>query len=181
MTEATETKNSVCTWLRRLAALHDAVTKAGYLLAGLCLVVIVCSFCFEVVARYFFSSPTTWASSMVAYMLCAMVFLAMPELSRQRIHIFISIVLDLMTPERATVVQRCTRVIAAAACLLAAWFSLDATWTQFNSGIETVNEWRIQKWMLSIVIPYGLFSTSIYFLRQAADKQLYQASGATGT
>lgn len=174
MTEAAQSPSFV----QRLAALHDTVTRIGYVLAGLCLAVIVCSFCFEVAARYFFSAPTSWASSMVAYMLCAMVFLAMPELSRKRIHIYISIVLDLMKPEHATLVQRCTRVVAAAACLLAAVFSFDATWMQFNNGIETVNEWRIQKWMLSIVIPYGLFSTSIHFLRQAADRQPYEASGA---
>src|SRR5690606_7205405 len=137
----------------RLAATHDAVTRLGYLLAGACLVVIVCSFCFEVVARYFFSAPTSWASSMVAYMLCAMVFLAMPELSRQRIHIFISMLLDKMKPEHATRLQRCTRVIAAGACLLAAAFCLDATMNQFERGIATVNEWRIQKWLLSAVIP----------------------------
>jgi len=162
----------------RLAAFHDAVTKIGYMLAGICLAVIVCSFCLEVVARYFFSSPTSWASSMVAYMLCAMVFLAMPELSRKRIHIFISIVLDKLNPKLATRVQRWTRAVAAAACLLAAMFSFDATWTQFSSGIATVNEWRIPKWMLSIVIPYGLFSTSLYFFRQVLENQPYEAGGA---
>jgi len=162
----------------RLAAVHDAITRLGYALAGLCLVTIVCSFCFEVVSRYFFSAPTAWASSMVAYMLCAMVFLAMPELSRQRIHIFISMLLDKMKPEHATRLQRCTRVVAACACLLAAAFCFDATMNQFGRGIATVNECRIQKWVLSIVIPYGLFSTSIYFIRQAFDQRQYEAAGS---
>jgi len=161
----------------RLAAMHDTVTQAGYRLAGLCLVVIVVSFCYEVVSRYFFAAPTPWATPMVAYMLCTMVFLAMPELTRRRSHIFISIVLDQMKPEQATQVQRVTRLVAAVTCLLAAYFCLDATLMQYKNGIATVNEWRIPKWMLSMVIPYGLFSTSIYFFRQVADKDTYSSEG----
>ena len=49
-----------------LAKAHDAVTHVGFIGAACCLAVIVCSYCYEVVARYFFSAPTEWASSLVS-------------------------------------------------------------------------------------------------------------------
>lgn len=152
-------------WLGGLAAVHDGITRVGFFCAGICLGLIVITYCYEVVARYFFSSPTTWASSLVSYLLCYTVFLALPELSRQRVHIVISIVLDVMPSNFSKFLQRCAYGLAAAACLLAAAFSLDATWNQYARGIQTVNEWRVLKWPLSIAIPYGLFSTSIYYMR----------------
>ncbi|WP_161141480.1 TRAP transporter small permease subunit [Propylenella binzhouense] len=160
----------------RAAALHDGLTRLGFVLSGVCLLVIVVSYCYEVVARYFLASPTTWASSLVSYMLCYMVFLAMPELSRQRVHIFISIFLDTLKIRDATLIQRGTYVVAAVACLLGAAFCMKATYAQFTTGIETVNEWRIQKWMLSIAIPYGLFSAGIHYIRHFARGEPYQTA-----
>ncbi|GAA4342025.1 hypothetical protein GCM10023144_43480 [Pigmentiphaga soli] len=159
----------------RLASIHDAITRFGFYCSGACLAAIVLSYCYEVVSRYFFAAPTTWASSLVSYLLCYTVFLAMPELTRDRIHIFISIVLDQMPVRAATLLQHGAYVIAALACLAAAWFCSEATWTQYVRGISTVNEWPAPKWLLSIAIPYGFLSTAIYFGRLAFDGQPYQS------
>lgn len=165
-------------WAAPLGAVHDLITHIGFYIAALCLAVIVCSYCYEVICRYFFSAPTTWASSMVSYMLCAMVFLVMPDLARQKAHIFISVVPDKMSTVNATRLQRLTRAVSGITCLFAAWFCLDVTLGQFANSISTVNEWRIPKWLLSALIPYGMLSTAIYFLRHALSNEPYQTSGA---
>lgn len=151
--------------LRRLGEAHDAVTRLGFVVAGACLVLIVSTYCYEVVARYFFNAPTTWASSLVSYLLCYVVFLAIPELSRTRTHIFISIVLDELPDRAAHLLHRGAYLVAAVACLFAAVFCFQATEHQFVRGIETVNEWRVPKWVLSATLPYSFFSTGIYYLR----------------
>jgi TRAP-type C4-dicarboxylate transport system permease small subunit len=97
----------------------------------------------------------------------------MPELSRQRVHIFISIVLDIMPVRYATFFQHAAYVVAAIACIMAAWFCSTATMQQFLGNIQTVNEWRIDKWMLSIAIPYGLASTAIYYIRHVVRREPY--------
>ena len=152
-------------WLSGLGAVHDAVTRAGFFLAGVCLVAIVFSYCYEVVARYFFSSPTFWVSSLVAYLLCFTVFLVVPALSKDRTHITITIVLDMMPARYARFLNRCAYATAAIACLFAASFCLDATLTQYGRGIGTVNTWRVAKWPLSAAITYGLLSTGVYYVR----------------
>lgn len=162
----------------RLAGVHDAITRLGFFCAAICLVAIVCSYTYEVGARYFISAPTTWAASLVSYLLCYLVFLAMPELTRQRVHIFISIVLDSMSERQATRFQHAAYVVAGLACLLAAAFCLDATIKQYASNISTVSEWRVAKWLVSAVIPYGLLSTGIYYLRHVASRSPYQSSEA---
>jgi C4-dicarboxylate transporter DctQ subunit len=163
-------------WLSPLGKVHDAVTRVGFLLAAVCLTVIVCAFTYEVCARYFFVAPTKWASSLVAYMLVYMVFLAMPELTRLRVHIFISIILDTMTVRNATLLQRVTYIVAAIACIVAAAFCIDATYKQYLGNVYTVNEWRVPKWVLSAAIPYGLLSTGIYYFRHVLSGAPYQSS-----
>jgi TRAP-type C4-dicarboxylate transport system permease small subunit len=148
------------------------ITRTGFFIAGVCLVMVVFTYCYEVVARYFFSSPTIWASSLVAYLLCFIVFLVTPELARNRIHITITIVLDVMPDKYARFLNRCAYATAALACLLAAGFCLDATLTQYTRGIGTVNTWRIHKWPLSAAITYGLFSTSIYYMRHLLSREV---------
>jgi len=151
---------------RRLAAIHDAITAAGFGLGAVCLAVIVCSFCFEVVARYFLSAPTEWASPVVSYALIAMIFLAVPELTRRAAHISINILLDGLSPEAGAQFTRAIRLVAGIACAFAAWFTADTTLGQFEQGIWTSPPFALPKWVVSIFVPYGLLSSAIYFLRQ---------------
>ena len=67
----------------------------------LALAVIVVSFCYEVVSRYFFNAPTIWASPFASYGLCAAIFLAMPELTRTSSHIALNFLNDALSREHA--------------------------------------------------------------------------------
>ncbi|MFN0304029.1 MAG: TRAP transporter small permease [Burkholderiales bacterium] len=165
------------TLLGRLGAIHDTITTAGFAAAGICLATVVCSFCFEVVSRYFLSAPTEWASPLVSYSLCAMIFLAMPELTRRAAHISINILLDSASPARAAVLLWIVRAIAIVACLLAAWFSSNETLAQFNQGIWTSPPFATPKWTISIFVPYGMLSSAIYFIRQISGETPASYSG----
>ena len=129
------------------------------------------SFCYEVAARYFFAAPTSWANAFVSYLLCAAIFLAVPELTRRRAHVAINLLLDRLSPQRAAMLNRVIRAAGAAACLLAAWITGNATLDQFNLGIDTISAYPIPKWWVSIFIPYGMLSSGLYFLRQLAERR----------
>lgn len=152
----------------RLAAAHDAVTSAGFALACLFTALIACALPYEIVARYFFDAPTEWASPAVSFFLVAIIFLAMPELTRKSAHIVITTLLEALTPRVSAFLQRIILIVAAAACLLAAWFSADETLSQFTRNIHTNPPMSLPKWIVSGVVPYGMFSSAIYFLRQFA-------------
>jgi TRAP-type C4-dicarboxylate transport system permease small subunit len=164
--------------LARLGQLHDGLTRAGFVLAAVGLAAVVCTFTAEVVLRYFLNSPTSWAGSAVSYLLCIIIFMVLPDLTRQRTHIFISVLPDALSTRAATALVRAGYLAGFIVCLLAAGFCADITWNQYVSGIETLNEWHVPKWTVSIFIPYGLASTSLYFLRHALSSEPYHA--ATG-
>jgi TRAP-type C4-dicarboxylate transport system permease small subunit len=151
---------------RKLAGLHDALTSASFAGAAALLAAIAFSFCYEVAARYFFAAPTSWANAFVSYLLCAAIFLAVPELTRRHAHVAINLLIERLSPERAALLNRVIRAASAVACLLATWISANATLEQINLGIDTISSYPIPKWLVSIFIPYGMLSSSLYFLRE---------------
>ncbi len=150
---------------RKLADLHDAITSASFAGAAAVLGAIAFSFCYEVAARYAFDAPTSWANAFVSYLLCAAIFLAVPELTRRRAHVAINLLVDRLSPKSALQLNRVIRASGATACLLATWISGNATFDQFALGIDTISTYPIPKWWVSIFIPYGMLSSGIYFLR----------------
>jgi TRAP-type C4-dicarboxylate transport system permease small subunit len=155
-------------WPSRIAALHDRLSAVSFSAAMLSLAVIVISFCYEVVARYFLNAPTVWASPFASYALCASIFLAMPELTRTSSHIALNFMDDFLSPDAAVRLRRIVHVAAAATCGVAAWITAQAAWNDFTFGITTNTYFPIPKWWLSAVIPYAMASSAIYFVRQAA-------------
>jgi len=164
------------TFSNRIGAAHDVVTGIGFGGAALCNALIAVSFCYEVVSRYFFNAPTEWATPLVTYSLLAMIFLALPELTRRAAHIVINLLLDRATGTSARVLHAGIRVAAATACLLAAWFSADATLGQFGQRVWTNPPLAVPKWVISAFIPYGMLSAGIYFLRQLFTGRMPSAS-----
>jgi C4-dicarboxylate transporter DctQ subunit len=151
--------------IARLGAAHDALSSLGFAIAAGCLGVIVCSYCYEVVSRYFFNAPTIWAGPLVSYMLCALVFLAAPDITRKNTHIVINVLQEKMTAKQVAYLQRIITAISAVACLVGVWIVGTTLVSQYKQGVETILTWAIPKWPLSALIAYGLLSSGIHFLR----------------
>jgi C4-dicarboxylate transporter DctQ subunit len=152
------------TW-GRVLLLHDAVTRISFAASAIILALIAISFSYEVVARYFFGAPTSWANAFVAYFLCASIFLAAPELTRRRVHVAVTILADRASPGLRAALHRVILAAGAGACLLATWITANATADQFAMGIDTISAYPVPKWLVSIFIPYGMLSSGLYFLR----------------
>lgn len=156
------------TW-GRILALHDAITRVSFAASAIILALIAISFSYEVVARYFFDSPTSWANAFVAYFLCASIFLAVPELTRRRGHVAVTLLLDRASPGPRAVLQRIILASGAGACLLATWITANATAEQIAMGIDTISAYPVPKWLVSIFIPYGMSSAGLYFIRHVVN------------
>jgi C4-dicarboxylate transporter, DctQ subunit len=150
-----------------LRALHDSISRIGFLVAAFALAFMVIAYCFEIFSRYVLQAPTVWVSPIVSYILCLMIFLSVPELTKQSSHIYIDYLESRLSPAAAMRVARIIRWIAATACFVAAWFTVSDAFESFESEILTNTYLPIPKWWLSILIPYAFFSSAIYFLRQA--------------
>jgi C4-dicarboxylate transporter DctQ subunit len=153
-----------------LRALHDSISRIGFLVAALALALMVLAYCFEIFSRYVLRAPTVWVSPIVSYILCITIFLSVPELTRQSAHIYIDYLESRLSPIAAAHVARIIRCIGAAACFVAAWFTASDALDSFEFGILTNTYLPIPKWWLSILIPYAFLSSAIYFCRQAWDE-----------
>jgi C4-dicarboxylate transporter, DctQ subunit len=163
--------------VRRLCELHDRLTVAGFAVATALVGAIAVAFSYEVVARYFLSAPTAWTYDVGCYLLAAVIFLAMPEMTRRGAHIHVGIIFDHISARAARALRLAIGLLAIAACLSAAWFTGSETWRQFDQGVWTLSALPIPEWWVSILIPYGMLSSALHFLRRLGSDASSAVSG----
>ncbi|MEX2127626.1 MAG: TRAP transporter small permease subunit [Xanthobacteraceae bacterium] len=152
--------------LAPLLRAHDAVTTFAFELSKLCLVVIVFSFSYEVVARYFFAAPVWWANEVVSYALCVGVFLAMPEVTRRHGHVAVTVIPELLPPRYRNILLSCIQFVGFLACAAVAWMSLNQNISQYVREALIIAAVRpIPKVYISAWITFGFLSSALYFLR----------------
>ena len=149
-----------------LCHVHDLITKAGFAIATGLVGLIAAAFCYEVVVRYFFGSPTAWTYDVGCYLLAAVILLSLPEMTRRRAHIHVSLIFDYLSPGGVRVLRWFIGMLAVAACLTAAWITGSETWRQYSESVWTLSALPIPKWWVSILIPYGMLNSALHFLRQ---------------
>jgi len=149
-----------------LRIVHDAITRIGFAGAAVCVGVIAGCFWYEVISRYFFNAPTTWAYDLASFLLCPMIFLAIPAMAQRNAHIVVAYITDGLHERNRATVRRAVLLAAALTCLICAWITGAETWRQYVRGVETITAVPILKWWVSIFIAYGLLGSGLYFLRQ---------------
>lgn len=149
-----------------IVKIHDHITQIGFYLGCIALAGIVLCFWIEVVARYFLNAPTLWSGSVIAYLLCISVSLAMPELARKNEHIAITLFIDSLKPMAKLRFNRFIKLISFFICLSVAYIMVEENLRQLNNNITTTMGLIIPKYWVSIFISYAFINTSLYFLRQ---------------
>jgi TRAP-type C4-dicarboxylate transport system permease small subunit len=151
--------------MTRLGAIHDRITTAGFAGGAASVALITAAFWYEVVARYFFNAPTSWAYDVASFLLCPTIFLSVPEMTRRNAHVVISYLTDNASPQFRAPLVKALMLTGAVVCLICAWITGAETWRQYVRGVETITVNPIPKWVISIFIPYGLLNSGMYFLR----------------
>jgi TRAP-type C4-dicarboxylate transport system permease small subunit len=161
-----------------LCRLQDGITRVGFIGGVLALGAIVFSYLYEVAARYFFSSPTTWATDLVSYLLCIAVFLTLPQVTKERGHIAVTILVDGAPARVADFLHSAVCTTGFAACLFTAWIGALENYRQFSRGITTLAIHPIPEWWVSVFITYGMVSSAFYFLRYIHPRHRVQPDAA---
>ncbi len=154
------------TFIERLCAAQDALTKAAAVLAAVGLILITVFYVYEVVTRYVFNSPTAWVSDFVSYMLCALVFLALPKVTQEKGHVAVTIMVDIMPEKVHGYVNAVISLIGFACLSFAALISLQENLRQIDKNIVTLATVSIPQWWVSSFITFGLALSALYMLRQ---------------
>ena len=166
--------------LSALARFHDGLTRLGYHLSKICLGIIVFAYCYEVFARYFFSAPTWWSSEAVQYSLCIGCFLMMPYVTKEKGHVAVTVILEMIADDRSRILYWLINLVAFLVCLAATWISLDENIRQVVKDIHLMKVEPVPKIYISAWITYGFASSAIYFLRTLDPRALAGNKPASG-
>lgn len=145
--------------------MHDALTDLCFHLGKLCLAIILFAYTFEVVSRYFFNAPTWWADEAVSYSLCIGCFLMMPHVTREKGHVAVTFLVDMMPDRGARVAYWFIYLLCFIACALAFWINLDENLRQIANDVQLMKVKPIPKYLISVFLTFGFGMSAIHFLR----------------
>ncbi len=173
--------NNVKRFFDRFCVIHDALTQAAAVLAAVGLMCIVTFYVYEVVTRYFFNSPTAWVSDFVSYTLAASVFLALPKVTKDKGHVAVTIIVDMLSERFAAKIHTVVSLIGFLCLSFAAYISLQENIRQFSKNIETLAIIPIPQWWVSGFITFGLLLSALYMLRHGwAQQEAYNINPMSG-
>jgi TRAP-type C4-dicarboxylate transport system permease small subunit len=150
-----------------LARAWDRLIDALALLAALLFGAMAVYVSFDVVARYFFNAPTSWANDLSEYSLVWATFLAGPWLVRIGGHVRIDIVVEQLARPVNRVLGVVVSIAAAAVCAIGAWQTGVETADYYARGIVIAKIWALPQWLPYSAMPIGFGAMAIEFLRAA--------------
>ena len=142
---------------------HDAVSKGCFYFSAALILALTINIGYEVVSRYFFSSPTAWALDFSEYILIYSTFLAAPWLLKLGGHVSINVVVDHLGARSRLLIEMLTGIVGwAVTVIVTLQIGLD-TVDAFSRNILIVRPILIPKYAIMWVIPFGAMLLSFYF------------------
>jgi len=130
---------------------------------------IMCSVCYEVVARYFFNAPTTWVVEICSIILLFTPFLVGAWVLRKDGHVKMDLILVTFSLKNQALIKTITSTVAAFACLILVFYGTKLAWDFYKTHYFTNTLLRLPKSPILSIIPLGFFLLFIQSLRRARD------------
>ena len=144
----------------------DRIINGMAVIAGLLLMFMMFSICYEVVLRYFLFSPLTWVTEISEYILLYATFLGAPWVLKRGAHVKVDIVLTRLGNKSQKIVNLATSLICIAVCLVLVWFGTQMSLDLYQRGIPVIKSLSVPKFLLVGIIPFGGFFLAIQFIRR---------------
>jgi TRAP-type C4-dicarboxylate transport system permease small subunit len=121
---------------------------------------------YEIVVRYVFLSPTSWASDLSEYSMVAITFLAAPWVLRKGAHVKVDLVIAKLADTVRQALFRITSLLSFAVCIAFAYYAGDTTLGYFLRNLYFAKSWAIPQWIPYAPIALGFFFLAAEFLFQ---------------
>jgi len=131
------------------------VSRAAAATAALLFVLSGAMLTYEVVARYFFISPTTWAAELSQLCLIWGGLLAMAELLASRRHITVAAVTDLLPPLGRRLCAGLALALVVLFSVIVATWGWDIFYDSFRRGRTTGSLLNLPVWISELPVPLG--------------------------
>ena len=146
----------------------DGATSLLASLASAALAAMAGLYLYEVAARYLFGAPTIWSAEAVGYALAAVIFAALPQVTRARAHVAVDILPTSLAPRAGRALARLTDAAAALAAAGAGAIVAREAWRQFERGLTSSGAVGLPRWPVTALIALGLLLAAAHLARHAA-------------
>ncbi len=150
----------------KLSRIFDNVLTVAAYASGFIIIIMMLSISYEVVMRYFFTAPTTWAIDFSGYMQYALILLGAAWVLKKNGHTKIDIILERFQGKKRSILNLFTSAISFVACALFFWKGLEATWGAYLRGDFLYREVEIPSAPLLAFFPLGFLMLCIQFARE---------------
>ena len=144
----------------------DGIIDGMAVIAGLMLVFMMFSICYEVVLRYFLFSPLTWVTEISEYILLYATFLGAPWVLKKDAHVKVDIVLARLGFKTQKMLNMATSMIGIVVCLVLVWFGTQTALDLYQRGIPVIKSLSVPKFLLVGIIPLGCLFMAVQFIRR---------------
>lgn len=152
--------------LARASSIFDRILDILFYLAGAIFICAMLIVCFDVIMRYSFNRPMTWATEVCEYILLGIVCFGIAWLLREEGHVKIELVLAQLKPRVQALVNAVTSGLATLAVLAITWYSGQITWDLYQRGVELTKVLHVPKAPMLALLTLGMFLLFIQFARR---------------
>jgi C4-dicarboxylate transporter DctQ subunit len=151
---------------------YNRLIRAGAGLASALFVFAGAMLTYEVVARYFFTKPTSWAAELSQMCLIWGTLLAMAYLLSKRQHIQVDAVVQLLPTYLVRIVDVVVLIIVGVFAAVVTWYGFEIFYDSFTRGRTTGSLLNIPIWIVELAVPVGFFlltTQCLYEIKQIHD------------
>lgn len=156
-----------------------ALVTAGGVLSGIGILGIAGVMTWEVVARYLFNAPTSWALEVVSYLLVASASLGSAYTLRHNGHVAVDVVVQMCPPIVQRVLRALTHAAIAAFALVLIVYGAEQVRHAYRLGEISLTPLAMKMWIPSAVVPLGGLLLLLQALELIVNPGIREAGHAT--
>lgn len=165
-------KISVTVMWQHARRIHETLSYAAFWLGALALALIVPIYCYEIVMRYVFRTPSLWATDTVSFMLLFSTFLVIPWLTRNGGNVAVTMLPEMLPDWQGRLLLRGGFLFGAVICAWVAYITAAETVSLYQRASFTMTTIPLPRWIFGVAITYGIANCAIYFLMIALQVSL---------
>ena len=149
-----------------LAELIDKINDQVGKLVSFLVIFMIIVMTYEVVARYFFNSPTIWARETVMFLLGGYALLGGAYVLRHEAHVSMDILYQRLSQRRRAILDLITYILFFLFCAVLLWKGIDYAWRSISLRETTDSDWGPPEYIVKTIIPVGAFLILLQGLAQ---------------
>lgn len=149
-----------------IGRIFERVLDGFSFLSGSVLIFMSISINIEVIMRYCFNRPTSWAVDFNGYALIYMTFLSAAWVLKKDGHVKIEILLDYLPKKVQRILNVITSAIGASLSAIFTWYSLQIMLEALRQKEMFVESVIVPRWPILMVMPIGAFLLVLQFIRR---------------